>query len=508
MRRLRVRRAISTACAAGGLLAAGVLSGAPAGAALAEPPARATATLLGPSGASVGSASLTATDEGLHIAVDVHGVEPGRHGIHLHVNGACAPGPDAAGMIIPFGAAGGHFDPGKTANHDMPDAPASVGHAGDIPNIEVGADGRGHLEYLNTDVTLLDDAEVVGRSIVLHADEDDYTTDPAGGSGPRIACGVITAQPASTTDRFVLPGPTAHPEGIAALPDGGFLVGSVHDGTIWRVAVDGEVSVFSPAGADGRTVATGMAVDDAGRVFVAGGATGTVHVLSADGTPLAALETPAADRTFLNGVAVSPDGSVYVTDSLRPVLFRIPVEGDDIGPVQPWLDLTTTSLVYTEGFNLNGIVVSESGSFLVAVQTNTGRLWRITTATGDVEEVDTAGMTFPAADGLALVDPEDGSDATPTLYVVQNASSTITRLALDPAGRYVEPTGQLVDANLRFPTSAAVIGDALLVVNGQLDRRATGTPVLPFVVSEIPTAAFDTLDHGDADPVHCSLAMS
>lgn len=467
-------RAVTTA-AAGGLLAAGVLSAVPSGAAVAVP-TEASAQLFDPAGNLVGRATFNAAADGVAISVDVQGAAPGKHGLHLHVNGNCAPAPDpTTGAPVVFGAAGGHFDPGRTSNHDRPDAPSTIGHAGDVPNLEVDADGTGHLEYRNTDVDL-DTASldgIVGRSIVLHAAEDDYMTDPAGNSGARIACGVVTAASTAVDARVVLPGTTTYPEGIAALPDGGALVGSSQDGTIHRIAADGTVSTFSPGGTDGRTVALGMAVDGEGRVFVAGGATGTIAVLDAEGSPLAMLETPGADATFINDVAVAPDGTVYATDSLRPWLFRI-AEGDDgTWAAAPWLDLEAAGLPYGPGFNLNGLVVSESGSFIVAVQSNTGALWRIDTATGEVERLDTDGIDYTAGDGLVLVDPGDDGwvgadwiDGAPDLYVVRNAESTIERLVLDPAGRWAYPTGSVSDANLRFPTTAASTGAGLWVVNG------------------------------------------
>jgi Cu-Zn family superoxide dismutase len=493
-----------------GLLAAGLVGagvgGSTAGAA--EPPGadhaptaarEARAALTDASGAPVGTAMFVHGDGGVEITLDVHGVAPGRHGLHIHTNGECAPGPDPNGNTIAFGAAGGHFDPGATMNHDAPEAPPTVGHAGDVPNIDVDEDGRGHVVYTNADVTLAERdgdhaaGSILGRSIVLHADEDDYSTDPAGASGARIACGVIEAHEDTGGDAttFALPGEDTFPEGIAALPGGGFVVGSTTDGTVYRVDEMGDVSVFSPGGTDGRTAALGMTADHNGRVYVAGGAKGTVSVLDADGTSIATLDTPEADARFINDVTVSHDGWLYATDSQRPIVFRAWVGDDEPGPLERWLDLDGTPLAYQPGFNLNGIVVSESGSFLVTVQSNTGQLWRIGTATGEVELIDTEGLTFTGGDGLVLINPDEGSDDPPELYVIQNAASTITRLDLDPAGRYVEATGQVVDPGLLFPTTAAHSGDVLLVVESQLDQRAAGTPMLPFVVSTIGLDAFD-----------------
>ena len=91
-----------------------------------------------------------------------------------------------------FTSAGAHFNPaGKQHGFKNPAGP----HAGDLPNMEVGADGKGHLEYVTTQVTLgagttsLLDAD--GTALVLHAGPDDDVTDPTGNSAGRIACGVL-----------------------------------------------------------------------------------------------------------------------------------------------------------------------------------------------------------------------------------------------------------------------------------------------------------------------------
>ena len=79
----------------------------------------------------------------LKITLDVKGLTPGRHGVHLHQTGKCEP---------EFTAAGGHFDPGPASNTD-PDANHPF-HMGDIPNLEVGSDGRGQMKILTSRVTL------------------------------------------------------------------------------------------------------------------------------------------------------------------------------------------------------------------------------------------------------------------------------------------------------------------------------------------------------------------
>ncbi|WP_230681719.1 superoxide dismutase family protein, partial [Paracidovorax cattleyae] len=153
-------------------------------------------------------AVLTETPSGVEIVAQVQGLSSGLHGFHIHANGQCAPGPDAAtGKTIPFGAAGGHFDPGMSHQHGHPGTPIDKAHAGELPNISVGADGRGTVRYLNSNVTLTPGkASIMGRALVVHEKEDDYKSNPAGNSGGRVLCGVIEpAQPSSVVGQATAP---------------------------------------------------------------------------------------------------------------------------------------------------------------------------------------------------------------------------------------------------------------------------------------------------------------
>jgi Cu-Zn family superoxide dismutase len=121
------------------------------------------------------------------ITVTVSGLKPGQHGVHLHAIGKCEPD---------FAAAGGHFDPGPASNTD-PDANHPY-HMGDIPNLEVGSDGRGTMKVMTTRVTLspgpLSVFDSDGTAIIIHGNEDQGTTGaPKSGvsGGPRVACGVL-----------------------------------------------------------------------------------------------------------------------------------------------------------------------------------------------------------------------------------------------------------------------------------------------------------------------------
>jgi len=135
-------------------------------------------------GKDVGNIIIWDQGPGVGLELHLHDLTPGEHAIHFHQVPKCE-APD-------FKSAGGHFNPeSKKHGFDNPDGH----HAGDMKNFTVGADGKATVRLEDNDVTLKDGIHSLlsnGAAIVVHAKADDYKTDPAGNSGDRVACGVIS----------------------------------------------------------------------------------------------------------------------------------------------------------------------------------------------------------------------------------------------------------------------------------------------------------------------------
>ena len=444
----------------------------------------ALARLVTAAGQSAGQVTLTTVAGGVDVSVAATGLAPGVHGVHFHANGACAPGPDAdAGRIVDFGAAGGHFDPGATRNHGAPGESMHVAHAGELPNLTAGADGRGSLRYLNANVTVAPGAQsVLGRTLVVHANADDYATDPSGNSGARVLCGLIEpAAPGVVTARTTFEGAQVYPEGITIdAASGDAYVGSTSNGDLFRITKGAaKAELLQSGGAPGRQGAFGMKLDDAKRLWIAGGPNGTLAVVDPrSAATLAVFTAPKGGQSFVNDVAFGRDGSVYATDSFQPVIYRARYQpGAAPSTLEPWLDLSNTPLRYVPNqINLNGIVASADGRVLLSIQLSTGQLWRIDTQTRTVTEVRIEGGTLKDGDGLTLLDANE-------LVVMRNAPNELVRVRMDAGWASGRIEQRITDARLRYPTTAAVSGrNELMVVNAQLDRQKSPPPVLPFDV--------------------------
>lgn len=146
--------------------------------------ATASASLMDTQGRAIGQAIFQQTPHGVLLKLDLKNATPGIHGLHIHDVGRCeAPS---------FESAGGHFAPGGRQHGFL--NPRGH-HAGDLPNIEVPASTQLSVEHMVPNVTLDQGPRTLldgnGSSIVIHAGKDDHTTEPAGDSGDRLACGRI-----------------------------------------------------------------------------------------------------------------------------------------------------------------------------------------------------------------------------------------------------------------------------------------------------------------------------
>lgn len=127
-----------------------------------------------------GVVTFTKVEDGVKIVAEVSNLTPGSHGFHIHEFGDCS-APDGS-------SAGGHFNPKKT-QHGAPDAHER--HAGDLGNLVADKQGNAHYERIDKVIELEGTDTIIGRSVVVHASEDDFKTQPTGNAGGRVACGVI-----------------------------------------------------------------------------------------------------------------------------------------------------------------------------------------------------------------------------------------------------------------------------------------------------------------------------
>jgi Cu-Zn family superoxide dismutase len=119
----------------------------------------------------------------IRVIAEVSGLKPGSpstHGFHVHEKGDCS-APDAS-------SAGGHFNPHGTEHGKIGEG---AHHAGDLPSLEADDSGNAKLNAVLDSIVLTGDHGIVGRGLIVHADPDDYVSQPTGNAGARVACAVI-----------------------------------------------------------------------------------------------------------------------------------------------------------------------------------------------------------------------------------------------------------------------------------------------------------------------------
>ena len=267
------------------------------------------------------------------------------------------------------------------------------------------------------------------------------------------------------------------PEGIAVAGEQ-FYVGSIPTGAVYRGSLrTGQGSLLVPEQTD--RAAIGMKADR-GRLFVAGGPTGDAYVYNArTGETIAAYELPTSGATFVNDVVVTKRAA-WFTDSQRAALYRLPLSANG----RPGAAAAVQTVEFTGdyrhqagSFNVNGIDATPNGKTLVIVQSGLGKLFTVTPA-GVTKEIALAGAGVPNGDGILL----DGK----TLYVAQNRSNLIAKIALSPnlrSGRVVRRTGKPA-LDIDVPTTLAEHGSRLYAVNARFT-----TPPVPsteYWVTKVP----------------------
>ncbi len=255
------------------------------------------------------------------------------------------------------------------------------------------------------------------------------------------------------------------PEGITAGRGTTVYVGSLVDGAIWKGDVKTGRNRILVAGVAGN-VAVGVEYEKgADRLWVAGGPTGKVRAYSAR-TGKLLQEYTFSPAGFLNDLVVTRH-AVYVTDSSRQQLDVIPLGWHgrlpDPSRVRT-LPLTGDFAVVPNQFNANGIVARNG--WLILVQSNTGKLFRVNPVTGVTRAIDLGGASVTFGDGLEL----HGS----TLYVVRNQLNQVDVFRLGRSLRSARFKGTLTSSALEIPTTAAFVAGRLWVVNARF-----GTPVTP-----------------------------
>jgi len=274
-----------------------------------------------------------------------------------------------------------------------------------------------------------------------------------------VASGVAAAAP-SYPATIALPR-GFQPEGIAIRANT-FYVGSIPTGSIYRGNLrTGTGSVFIQR--TGRA-AIGVEIDNRSRLFVAGGPTGKAFVYNArTGADFASYDLAPG---FINDVVVTRTGAFF-TNSNRAELYRIPIgKGGRLGTTVQTIVLQPP-YAQGAGFNVNGIDATPNGRWLVIVQSNTGKLFRVNPSTGATVEITLGGESVPNGDGILL----DGK----TLYVVQNQLNRIAVIRLNAtltSGRVVT---RITDGRFAVPTTIDDLGRRLYAVNARFGAPTPAT---------------------------------
>jgi sugar lactone lactonase YvrE len=268
------------------------------------------------------------------------------------------------------------------------------------------------------------------------------------------------------------------PEGITS-GGGRLYVGSIANGAIWQGSVRSADSKLLVKGEPGRQAA-GIHLDGRGRLWVAGANNHTIRVYNARTGEL--LETYTfPDAGFINDLVITRNG-VYATDSNNQWLAVVPLErrGALPAPSAARVLQLTGDYVVTPGlgiFNANGIVAKKG--WLILVQSNTGKLFRVDPATGVTKLINTNGYSVVNGDGLALGHGK--------LYVVRNQNNLVAVLKLGSDLLTASRVGEITSPLLDVPTTATLARGKLLVVNARFGTAAPTPATADYWITRLPT---------------------
>jgi sugar lactone lactonase YvrE len=280
-----------------------------------------------------------------------------------------------------------------------------------------------------------------------------------------LALGAALTAPAVArprTEVIVLPGATSA-EGIASGRGATFYAGELFGGDIFRGNFQRGTAERLIDAPEGR-MAVGMKFDrSSGLLFVAGGPGGLGYVYDVrTGDSVAGYQFTGVPDSFVNDVAITGAGA-WFTDSRQPQLYFVPISAAGQPGQSRVLPLTGPAADTSGDFNLNGIAATANGATLIVGHSANGALYTVDPGTGASATV--AGVSVPNADGLVLKGRR--------LWVVQGFQNVVTRVLLSPDLSTGSVDGVITSPLFQVPSTGALHGSRLAVVNAKFD---TGFP--------------------------------